>query len=187
MQQNVTMKILGDYATQCYGEDIGRFCNKMLRWRYWEIIQHNVMMKILGDYATKCYDEDIGRLCNTMLRWRYWETMQHNATMKSGEARVSTVESWWWSVSEEEGCVHCFATESRDQYCGYTATHLGPLRRVLRTRHAKKDRWLNTYPALVLGLLRAPFHVSQVTRLCYGHWYLYMPPDVTFRTEHEHW
>jgi hypothetical protein len=93
--------------------------------------------------------------------------MQHNAAMKSGEARVSTVERRWWSVSEQEGCVHCFATESRDQYCGYTATHLGPLRQVLRTRHAKKDRWLSTFPALVLGLPRAPFHVPQVTRRCY--------------------
>ena len=82
MQQNVTMKILGDYVTQCYDEDIWRLYNTMLRWRYWETIQHNVTMKILGDYATQCYDEDIWRLCNTMLQWRYWETMQQNVTMK---------------------------------------------------------------------------------------------------------
>jgi len=31
MQQNVTMKILGDYVTQCYDEDIWRLYNTMLR------------------------------------------------------------------------------------------------------------------------------------------------------------
>lgn len=53
-----------------------------------------------------------------------------------------------------------------DQYCGYTATYLGPLRLVLRTRQAKKDRWLSTFPCLVPWLPRTQFHVLQVTRCC---------------------
>jgi hypothetical protein len=82
MWHNATMKILGDYATQCYDEDSGRLCDTMLRWRFWEIMRHNATMKILGDYATQCYNEDFGRLRDTMLRWRYWETMRHNARVK---------------------------------------------------------------------------------------------------------
>jgi hypothetical protein len=70
MRHNVAMKILGDYATQCYDEDIGRLGNTLLRWRYWEIMHHNnATMKRVGDYATQCCNEDSGRLCNTMLRW----------------------------------------------------------------------------------------------------------------------
>ena len=54
MQHNAKMKILGDYATQCYDEGFGRLGNTLLRWRYWETMQQNAMMKILGDYATHC-------------------------------------------------------------------------------------------------------------------------------------
>jgi hypothetical protein len=68
MQHNAKMKILWDYAAQCYDEDIGRLCNTLLRWRYWETMQHNAKMKVLGDYAAQCCDEGFGRLCNTTLR-----------------------------------------------------------------------------------------------------------------------
>jgi hypothetical protein len=186
-----TNRILGDYATQFYLEDIGRLCNTMLRWRYLETMLQNITMKILGDYAakcydedmgdyaTKCYDEDIGILCNKMLRRRYWETMQQSVTTKIlGDYATQCYNEVGRGSSLNRGelMMKCVGTgglcsllrhESRDQYCGYTATHLGPLRRVLRTRHAKKDGWFNTFPALVLVLLRTPFHVPQVTRRCY--------------------
>ena len=103
--------------------------------------------RILGDYATQRYDED-GR----------------GSCLNRGEQMMKCVGTGGLCSLLRHREQNALLVG--DQYCGYAATHLGPLRQVLRTRHAKKDRWLTTFPGLILWLHRAPFYVPQVTRRC---------------------
>ena len=119
-------------------------------------MRHNVAMKIVGDCATQCYDE-VGR----------------GSSLNRGEQMMKCVGTGGLCSllrHRERGsilrlnCNISWAAETSPE----DAAH-------------EKDRWPNTFPLLVLGLFRAPFHVSQVTAT----WYLYMPPDATLRTEHK--
>ena len=159
------MKILGDYAAQCYDEDNGRLWKTMLRWRYLETMQHNATMKILGDYAAQCYDEvrngsslnrgeqmmkcvGIGGLCS-LLRHREQGSI----------LRLHCNTSWAAETSPQDS-----AREKRQM-----AQHLPSLGSWVISSSISRS-------ASYTPLLHEPATATGVSN---------RPPDVTFRTEHK--